>query len=486
MIYKAGIYKLNQIMKLLFSRSIGSSTQEGRYHDRYRRAAWTTMVMIAARFSNILIGLVTVPITLKYLGEDLFGIWMVLMSIVAFLSFYDFGIGVGLRNTLIECFGNDDYEKPRKLIGNALFVLTILAALMIVFVFTVIPLFSWGTLIKCKNPASIPQILPAVQAALFMFALGLPIAQLQNIANAYQRGYWGYLCFLFGRIFSFLFVIWCVRASQPLWVLVGGYVGIPFLITLIGWFVFLFVAPILRPWPIRPDLVLIRQLFGIGFFVLIHHLSFAMINTSALMLIANTIGASSAVPYSVTHQLLGASNILTASLMLGVSVAVGEAWYRNEYEWIKKTLKRLEIMVLLFGVAPLVLFLFVGQPIIFWWTKSSAAVPSFNLLLACVLLSAASAIGSIYSNCLMAMNYVRFIALTKLFAGIIVVLGGYAGGVLSQSPTIIAYIQFSIGALIPALLFWRKMKKIISHAAENHFDLAHLPHISPKSIASTS
>jgi O-antigen/teichoic acid export membrane protein len=475
-----------RIIKVLLTKPADPSTAEGRSQERYRRAAWTTLVMVAARLSNILIGLITVPMTLKYLGEDLFGIWTVLTSIIGFLSFYDFGIGVGLRNMLIECVGKDDYEKPRELIGNALFVLIILASLMVVLVYTVAPFISWGAVIKCKNPASVPQILPALQAVISMFAIGLPISQLLNIANAYQRGYWGYLCFLLGRVFSFTFILWCIKTGQPLSVLAGGYVGIPFMVTLIGWVVFFIAAPTLRPWPVRPDWKLIQSLFSIGFFVLIHHLSFALINTSAIMLIGNTIGASSAIPYSVTSQLLGAANLLTASMMLGISVAVGEAWYRNEYEWIKKTMRRMEGTVLVCSVAPLLFFLFVGQPIVLWWTKSPAAVPTFSLLLACVLMAAASTFGSIYSNCLMAMNHVRFIALTKLVAGIVVVIAGYTAGVLTQSPTYIASIQFLIGLLIPALLFWRKIKRLLGRSVESPLGSHSLEHVSSKNCATPS
>ena len=467
--------KLNQILTVLFSKPSDCSTPEGRGRERYRRAAWTTVVMMAARVSNIITGVLSVPITLHYLGEDLYGVWMALTGFVAFLSFYDFGIGTGLRNLLIECNAKDDLETPKKLIGNALLVLSGLAGLMVVVAFTVLPYLPWGELIKCSNPASVRQILPTAQAVLVMFALGLPITQLQNIANAYQRGYWGYLCFLLGRILGFLFVIWCVKANQPLWLLAGGYVGIPFLVTLIGWGVFFSVAHSLRPWPIRPERTLVRGLFGIGFYVLIHHLSFAMINTSGLLLIANTISAASGVPFSITQQLLGVSNVLVASLLIGVSAAVGEAWHRQDYGWIRTTVRRLEKSVLLFGIAPLVLLLFSGQAIILWWTKSPAAVPSFFLLLSCVLASCVTAIGDIYSNSLIAMNFVRFIALTRFVSGVVVVAGGYVTGVVSQSPALIAFLQFAIGAFIPAFLFWWKMKQLLNGAEFGHAPADHSP-----------
>jgi O-antigen/teichoic acid export membrane protein len=454
--------RLKQIIKVIISKPPDPFTPQGRSQDRYRRAALTSLVMVTARVSNILTGILTVPITLKYLGEDLFGMWMVLTSVVGFLSFYDFGIGIGLRNLLIECMGNDDHETPRELIGNALLILIGLAMFMILLVYTLLPLLPISELIKCKNPASIPQILPTTQAVLVMFAAGLPITQLQNIANAYQRGYWGYLCFLIGRILGFLFVVWCVHAKQPLWILAGGFVGIPFAITLIGWIVFFFAAPAMRPWPVSPNRMLIRRLFGTGIYVLIHHISYALINTSAMVLIANTINAASATPYSVTQRMLGVSTVLTASLLLGISVPMGEAWHRREIDWVRRTLRRSELLVLLLGILPLVPFLFVGQAIILWWTKCPQSVPSFNLLIACVLLTCGTAICNIYGNCLMAMNDVRFLAISKFAAGVLVILSGYAAGLWYHSPSLITWMQFFFGTLVPGLLLWAKINRMIA------------------------
>jgi O-antigen/teichoic acid export membrane protein len=449
-------------IKILFFKPADGSTHEARSHERYRRAAWTTAVMMTARISNIITGILSVPITLNYLGEDLYGIWMALTGFIGFLSFYDFGIGIGLRNMLIECVAKDNTQLPKKLIGNALLVLFCLAGVMIVVAFIVLPYLPWDVLIKCKDPNSFQHILPAAQAVLVVFAFGLPISQLEKIANAYQRGYLGYLCFLVGRIFSFFFIIWCARTNQPLWLLAGGYVGVPFLVMLLGWVIFFIAVPALRPWPVRPERPLLRQLFGVGFYVFIHHISYAMINTSGLILIVNTINAASAVSYSVTQQMLGVSSVIVGAMLVGISVAVGEAWYRKEYNWIKSAVLKMERIVIIFGIVPIIILLFIGQVIILWWTKSIAAVPTFPLLVSCVLVASLSMIGDIYSNLLSAMNFVRFIAKIKFIAGILVVLGGYIVGTITKSAAHIIFIQFFIGALIPAILFRCKMKQLLS------------------------
>ncbi len=456
--------KASQIVSLVVSKPFDETTAEGRSLERYRRAALTSCVMISARVTNILTGLLLVPITLEYLGADLFGVWMAITSIVTFLAVYDFGVGTGLRNLIIECNGRNDLATARQLIGNALAALLLLACVMIVMALTLVPMLPWSSLIRCEDPDASKQILPAVQACLVMFAIGMPVTQLQNIANGYQRGYWGYSCILLGRVLGFAFVMLSVSAEWPLWVLAAGYIGFPFFVTTIGWIVFLVLVPSLRPWPISMQATILRRLFGVGFFVLLHHLSANLIRTSGLLLIVNTINAASGVPYSVTQRLLGATSVIVAPMVISLSTAVGEAWHRRDIPWIRRTIRRSEYMVLCFSILPLVLLLAVGQEVILIWTQDPRAVPAFGLLLACSAMTCTLAVGQIYSNYLFAMNFVRYVAVTKVIAGVFVVTCGYYTGIVTQSPTAIAVAQVSIGVLVPSLLLWRRTYRLLSEA----------------------
>jgi len=449
------------MIRLLLKKPGDPSSESGRSLLRYQRAALTSIVLMAGRVVNLLTGLLTVPITLNYLGEDLFSIWMVVTSVVGFLSFSDFGIGIGLRNMLIECAGKDDFETPKKLIGNALIVLLGMFFFISLFVFFVFPLLSWDQLIKCQYPDSVPHILPTMQSVVFMFALGLPVSQLQNITNAYQRGYWGYFCLFLGRVFGFLFVIWCVFAGQPLWLLAGGYIGFPFFVSLLGWGILLWKVPYLRPSLINPEIAVMKRLFGIGFFVLLYHLSYSMLNSSVIIIIANTIGTEGVVPYSVTQKLLSVSSVITMSLLAGISVAVGEAWHRKDLVWVGKSIHRTEKLTFLFGVIPLIFLLLFGRTLIYYWTKSSASIPSFPLLLVCTLFSGIMMFGNIYSNSLIAMNYVRLVALLNCLGGFILIYGGYYLGKISQSSALIVILQSFVGAFIPTIVFrWKFQEKM--------------------------
>ena len=62
---------------------------------------------------SILIGLLYVPLLLNYLTQEKYGIWLTLTSILGWFSYFDIGLGNGLRNKLAEsiALGNNRLEK---------------------------------------------------------------------------------------------------------------------------------------------------------------------------------------------------------------------------------------------------------------------------------------------------------------------------------------------------------------------------------------
>ncbi|MBC7451263.1 MAG: hypothetical protein H7259_07215, partial [Cytophagales bacterium] len=51
---------------------------------------------------NIGIGFVLLPLTMHYVNDTKYGVWLTLSSIIGWLGFFDIGFGNGLRNKLAE------------------------------------------------------------------------------------------------------------------------------------------------------------------------------------------------------------------------------------------------------------------------------------------------------------------------------------------------------------------------------------------------
>src|SRR5436190_24204717 len=99
---------LRKALSVLSFRAFDASTAEGRSMERYRRAALATFAAFGARGIQILTSIVTVPLTLHYLGLERYGMWMTISSTIAMFTFADLGIGNGLLNAIADAHGRRD------------------------------------------------------------------------------------------------------------------------------------------------------------------------------------------------------------------------------------------------------------------------------------------------------------------------------------------------------------------------------------------
>jgi O-antigen/teichoic acid export membrane protein len=121
---------IGRIRRLLLPPDQESLNDETRGAERNRRAALTGGVATIARAVQVGSSLITVPLTLKYLGNERFGLWMTISSVLAMAAFADFGIGNGVLNTVAKAFGRDDKEAIRKAVSSGFAVLNTIAVLL--------------------------------------------------------------------------------------------------------------------------------------------------------------------------------------------------------------------------------------------------------------------------------------------------------------------------------------------------------------------
>ena len=63
---------------------------------------------------SMLLSYLYIPVALAYLGDEKYGVWATVLSVLSWISLFDIGIGNGLRNKLAENLKNYDSLKTRK------------------------------------------------------------------------------------------------------------------------------------------------------------------------------------------------------------------------------------------------------------------------------------------------------------------------------------------------------------------------------------
>lgn len=92
---------------------------------------------------SMVLSLAHTPLMLAYLGDEKYGVWATLLSIVNWINYFDVGIGNGLRQILPRQLAEKDYGDARRSISTAYTVLTLISVAIYIVLLLSVLLFDW-------------------------------------------------------------------------------------------------------------------------------------------------------------------------------------------------------------------------------------------------------------------------------------------------------------------------------------------------------
>lgn len=442
-------------------KAFDTSTSEGRSKERFRRAGLTALASGIAKGISILTGLITIPLTLGYLGMERYGLWMTVSSVMLIMGFADLGMGNGLMNAISEAHGNDDRQAAIDYVSSGFFMLLGVAFLIVLAFILAYPFVSWPTVFNIKSKLATQEAGPAIAVFVAIFAVNLPLGVVQRVQMGYQEGYQTSLYQCLGSIFALIAVLLVIYVKGGLAWLVLALAGGPVVASVINWLVmFRFQHPWLRPKWGSATSVAARKILHTGILFFALQLSMAFAFASDNLVAAQILGPEAVTQYSVPMRMFSVLPMMIAMIMAPLWPAYGEAIARGDREWVRKTLSRslrITCMVVAFPTVLLVLF---GVQILHFWVGPEIT-PSFILLVGLGLWTILYSVANSLTMFLNGVNSIRFqtviavgVAVGALIAKIllakIIGLPGIIWG------TILGYTCF---AVIPCIIY---LPKIIS------------------------
>ena len=370
-----------KIRQLLHHRDPAGLDDHARGAERNRRAMLTGSAATLARVVQIGTSLITVPLTLKYLGNERFGLWMTISSVLAMAGFADFGVGNGVLNTVAKAFGKDDMEGVRKAVSSGFAILSAIAVLLLLSFFSIFRLINWGDFFRVASPQARSEAGPALAVFATCFALNVSMDVVQRVQLGLQEGYRYSLWQLCGSTMGFIGVvcgIW-LRVSLP--VLVVAIAGAPIFATTVNTIHFFgYVRPDLRPSRLFVSRDVISRIAKLGglFFVLqaVVAVSFSADN----FIIARTLGAVNVPEYSIPQRMFSLITMISGMLVAPLWPAYGEAISRGDIGWVRHTLKKSLLMVFVVTSAASCALLLLSDWLIHLWVGSRVHPPLMLLL----------------------------------------------------------------------------------------------------------
>ena len=374
------IGRLVRWRRLLRIRPFDTTTPEGRSDERYRRIAWSTALSTVARFVGIATSFITVPLVIGYLGNERYGMWLTMSSLVATLGPLDLGIGLGLLTVVSDAYGRDDREAARRAISTAVAMLTMIAALAVVAFGVAYFVIPWARVFNVSSPTAVSEAGPAAAVLLGAFALGLPLGIVGQVQLAHQSGYISSAWAIVGNLGSFvaLIAIIMLHGSLPLLVVALTFVGL-IAAALNGWFLFRRQRPWLMPRLRDVDLRAGRALLKTGSFFMVLQLAGMAAYGVDNIVISQILGADAVPEYAVPVKIFTLAPTLLSFALIPLWPAYRESMARGDAAWVKRTLRRSILLAAAFNI-PSSLILIVAGPFLLHLWVGSAVHPTLILL----------------------------------------------------------------------------------------------------------
>lgn len=348
---------------------------------RSRRAWYTTLTALAGRAVAMLLSLASVPLTLGLLDRERFGLWIMIGSMLQWLTIADLGLGYGLTKGLVDAGAKNDRTAEREIVSTSMLAVGAVALAMAVSFALAFPFAPWAKILAVSSGVDTRELHLTIAISAGIFFLGFPLGLIDKIYAGHQEGYvnnyWGTVT----NVASLVALVAAVRLGRGLPTLVLALSGVPLVVRLVntgylfGW---------RRPW-LRPSfrsfrLALAKQQLRLGgAFLFVQLVALAMWQNDNII-VAQLFGVSEVAPYSLAFR-LGGFYIGMLSIWLDpLWPAYADAAARGDHEWIREKLRRTVTLGVAATLAAGVVVLIWGATVIRLWARSATVLPDRGML----------------------------------------------------------------------------------------------------------
>lgn len=361
-----------------------------RYSDRSKVVFKNFIISSFVRVAGILLSFATLPITLKYLSRDEYGVWLTIYSMMAWLTYFDGGLGSGLRNRIGESMSRKEIGKIQSYISTSYFILLCTIAILIPCFYLFGFWFDWAVFLGVADKYT-HGFNNVILIIFVLFCLQFVFKLIDNILIADQKSGQADLLNIVGTGGALLCFYFLSSRIEGSLLLVGTvFIGVPFLISLV-YSSFLFLT---RYRNVRPSLRFVnlsyyKDLMTLGSKFFIIQMTSLVTLGFTNVLILKTLGSGDVVVYNIAYKYFNITVLFFSILTNSLYGSLNESYFKGDIKWIKDVLKNAKILsaLIILGIAMMVASsnfvykLWVGSSVQVPWSVSMLMGSYFSIII---------------------------------------------------------------------------------------------------------
>jgi O-antigen/teichoic acid export membrane protein len=354
------------------------------------------LASIFIKGASIAISLLIVPLTIHYVNAASYGIWLTLSSIIGWFSFFDVGLTHGLRNRFAEAKAKGDHSLAQVYVSTTYAILIIIFSVIWLFFIIANQFLNWSAILNI--PASMEHEISMLAIIVFSyFCLQFVLKVVSTILIASQQPAMSGLIDLVSQIISLLIVFILVKTTAGSLTYLGIALCVSPIVVLLFANIFLFKGVFKRYKPVLSQVKFSygKQLFNLGIKFFVIQVAVIIQYESTLFLIAHYYNTSEVTSYNIAYKYFGVLQMGFTILIGPFWTGVTDAYNSGDFTWIKATVKKYLLMLVLFVIAGIIMLFFATSVYNLWIGKGIVQV-NFSVSLLCLIFFCVSMFGSIF------------------------------------------------------------------------------------------
>lgn len=421
--------------------------------------------LFGAKGTLLLANFVVISITLDLLSTKIYGVWITLYTTISWLSFFDLGLGNGMRNLFAVNRAIGNQEKNKQLVSTSYIIVLGIALILLI---VGLPFVYYADIARFFNISdiAIPDLRCVLSLLVVVTSLQLITKLINSIFLADQKPALSSLIDCSGVVCSLLLLF--ILKDR----LVGSLFNLALIITLptfiISFIVTLFafnknyrkLKPSLKCFNLKISNKLIN--LGLRFFLI--QLSALIILQGSNIIILKFIGAEEVSVFSLVYKYFNVIVTIFTLVLTPYWSFFTDSYAKNNYNQLKQGFKQLLISWLAISLVGVVMW--IALPFSFKiWLNQELDIPAY-LPVSLLLFSIFSNLGSVFIYFLNGTSsYLNFqLAIVLVFAVLLYPLSAYllpTYGVLGVVFTM--FFANSYGVLFAPYLSYKVLKRMKSN-----------------------
>lgn len=290
---------------------------------------------------GLLTSLVIVPITINYLNNEVYGIWMTITSILYWITTFDIGLGNGMRNYLAEALATNDTKLGKKYISTTMLLLSLIALSMAIVLLYPLITINFNSFFN-TNAIAGNELRMAVVIAVGFTLMNFVLKNIGMIFVSMQKYAINDLLSISGNVIALILIYILTKVTT------GNLVLVVLAYTMTSCVAFLLAAiplfwkhPELKPSLRFFDKSLGKKIVGKGFgFFVIQISSCLVIFGAANFFITQSCGPAAVTTYNIAYKFFNLLVIAYTIILAPMWNAYTDAYVKGDMQWIKATFNK--------------------------------------------------------------------------------------------------------------------------------------------------